>query len=130
MTTTPAQVAAVVSVRAPQFADNVNLTALCEQALTFAGKPFRSKRAYAAAMLVCHWLTLAANASASGSAGSGSLKMEREGELIKEFSGPPTGWDGFLSMTPWGIEFEFIRRGVIMGSRTSATPSLEAYLSC
>lgn len=116
---TPEEVVAVITVRAPLYATNVNVTALSQTALTFIGPPFRGQQAYAAAMLVCHWLTLIASGAAYGGA-SGPLTMAKEGQLEKQFSDRLAGgWQANLAATSWGMELIAVRMGVLMGARTS-----------
>ncbi len=116
---TPDQVVAIINLRAPFFSTTSNLSDLASLALTFVGRPFRDKQAYASAMLVCHWLAMQASGAAKGGS-SGPVTEVREGLLQKQFAGPKGSYDEFLSQSVWGLEFENVRRGVIFAGRTAA----------
>lgn len=125
--------AQVIALRAPEFSSDERLPDLITMAEGFVGEViFGSKRDYAVAMLVCHWLTLSARASASsgGSAPSGPVTSLKEGDLSASFAAAAPGsaggssMDAFLAATPWGVEFANVRAGVILGARNSAVPSL------
>lgn len=67
----------------------------------------------AVALLVMHWLTLAANGS-QGSGSTGTVKSLKEGDLsisYGSFSSNTSGVDPYLALTPYGLELYSLIRG-------------------
>ena len=113
---------AIIALRCPKYENDPRVPQLLILAEELIGDkiPYDStQREYAKALQVLHWLELSDRANnTDGSAGVGSVTMEKEGELTVKYGNTSSNimWftsdmKGELSQTIWGLElYAFIKR--------------------
>ena len=117
-------VAQIIAVLAPQYASDTRLTDLETLALLQTSDCFGTKKNYAVALRVCHWLALEernggdGGSSTSGSGTAGALKSEKEGDLARSYKSSKFGDDSELGSTTYGQQLLSLIKSSFVKART------------
>lgn len=101
----------IITLRAPAFALEANITGLISEATKEVGSEYCSDlKNKAIALLTMHWIALSKK-DATGNT-TGSITSEKEGQLSRTYGGMSnsSGIDPYLALTSWGIELYNLQR--------------------
>jgi hypothetical protein len=113
----------IIGQRASKYADDERIPNLLIIAEELLGDkiPKTNPREYAKALQVLHWLTLD-DLAEDGASGTGSIAMEKEGDLQVKYNNATgnlmyfqSDWKSDLTRTGWGLElYAFIKRYIVL----------------
>lgn len=112
----------IIALKSPSFASDPRLDDFIVLAADFVSQSaYGTKYQHALALVVLHWITLDAlgggSSSSSGSGIGGGIKMEKEGQLARQYGSTPSGAstdDAYWMSTIFGQELLSLRSRCVL----------------
>lgn len=125
MAKTPLQ---IITLRAPNLATDPNVGDYIELAGEQVGTVFCSRRNEAIALVAMHMMMITKNSDGGNNSVVGSITMEKEGQLMRQYGSVHNNSgkvDPYWSQTPFGLEYEAMKKGMVFSARTRMMGNIE-----